>query len=306
MDFKDYIFRSHMVGKIISVPKPLTENQLSTLSDYELRASGEGRPLTDKQKDTLIELQYRRIQSKKYKLSDGQKKILSELVFAEKYHKKKELNSDQIKKGLDKEKEARDLISSTCNLFLTACNERKHNKWVTGLIDLQPQDVIVDIKTAFSWESYSRLIEQTANEIYLRQGDSYMDLWDKRDFLLCHVLVDTPYEIIDKQIRSYDYKENLLDIEGDVRDEKIERVVQIVSNHIFTEKGLKEYCQLSATVHKEWFKGFIEIPPEDRIHMIPHSFDKVRIEQRNECIALSREYMNTVKPINNFSAELIH
>ena len=44
---------------------------------------------------------------------------------------------------------------------------------------------------------------------------------------------------------------------------------------------------------------FNEIPVEQRIHMIPHSFDKLRIQQRNECIKLAREYMNTIKPINN-------
>ena len=46
MDFSNYIFRSHMVGNIISVPKPLTPNQSETLADYRKRQAGEGRPLT--------------------------------------------------------------------------------------------------------------------------------------------------------------------------------------------------------------------------------------------------------------------
>ena len=86
---------------------------------------------------------------------------------------------------------------------------------------------------------------------------------------------------------------------GDVRDEFIGDVVELVCNHIFTRKGLEEYCLQSSNVHLEWFMDFNEIPVAERLHMIPHSFDKLRIQQRNECITLAREYMNTIKPINN-------
>jgi hypothetical protein len=39
--------------------------------------------------------------------------------------------------------------------------------------------------------------------------------------------------------------------------------------------------------------------------MIAHSLQKERLEQRNECIELAREYMNLVKPINNFDPSLL-
>ncbi len=86
---------------------------------------------------------------------------------------------------------------------------------------------------------------------------------------------------------------------GDIRDEFIPDVVELVSNHIFTGKGLVEYCTQSSNVQISWFDDFIELSDDQRIHMIPHKFDQERIEQRNLCIKVAREYMETVKPINN-------
>lgn len=305
MDFSKYLFRSHMVGKIIDVPKPLTENQYNTLKDYLERDSGIGRALTDKQQITLTSLKHQLNQSKIYKLSDSTKNTLSELAFAEKYKRKIEINSSMMTKGLDVEKESRDILSRVTGLFLTASSERKYNKWVTGAIDIEPEHVIPDIKSSWSWESFSKILQDKPNELYLRQGDSYMDLWGIDEFLLCHVLTDTPEKLVDGELRKADYNNNILDVEGNVRDENIEDAKRIITNHIFSRKALEQYCHNSSIINIEWFHDFIEIPEQDRVHMIPHSFDKVRIEQRNECIALAREYMSKSAPINNFKPELL-
>lgn len=304
MDFSNYIFRSHMVGKIINVPKPLSKTDLSIL-DRIYTKQEKNLPLTAVQLKDWHRLEAKKEDSKLYRLSDSQKKLLSELAFAETHGRRVELNSPQISKGLLVEKEARDLLSRVTGLFLIAKKERKSNKWVTGEIDVEPNNVIPDIKASYSWESYSHLIQEKPNEIYLRQGDSYMDLWGLKDFLLCHILVDTPEKLVDSEIRKLDYKSDVLNYEGDVLEDKIDLVKQTITNHIFSRKALEEYCNNSATIHIEWFDDFNEIPEEKRVHMIPHSYDKVRIEQRNECIKISREFMNTVQPINNFNKQLI-
>ena len=86
---------------------------------------------------------------------------------------------------------------------------------------------------------------------------------------------------------------------GDVKDDKIQNVVNIVQNHIYTREHLEKFCMNSGTVYIEWFKDFQEIEIKDRVHLIPHSFDPIRIEQRNECLRLGREYMNTIHTSNN-------
>ena len=66
MNFDNYIFRSHMVGNIISVPKPLTPNQVETLEDYRKRVKGEGRPLTDNKVKTWHSLEHKHNESQTY------------------------------------------------------------------------------------------------------------------------------------------------------------------------------------------------------------------------------------------------
>jgi hypothetical protein len=299
MRFDDYLFRSHSVGHIINVPTPLTPNQLETLNAYNDRYNGNGRPLTQKQQEDRISLLHKQIESGKYSISDATKKLLSQLVFAKKYKRTTVLNANQIKKGLSEEKEARDILTRVSGLFLTASEERKSNKWVTGKIDIEPDEVIIDIKSSYSWESFSNILQEKPNQIYLHQGDSYMDLWEKKHFLLCHVLTDTPINILQSEIRKADYHQDFMSIDGNVRDEKISDVKQIISNHIFSRKGIENFCNFSPFAEIEWFDDFIEIPEKDRVHMISHDYDPVRIEQRNECIKICREFMNTVTPINN-------
>ena len=305
MDFSKYLFRCHMVGHIIDVPIPLTKNQESMFIDYKERASGNGRPLTDNQQKELTSLQHKFNESQKYTLKDSTKKLLSTLAYAEKTRRFTEINSPKITKGLEVEKEARDILTRVSGIFFTVNSERRQNEWVTGITDVEPKWVVIDIKSAWSWESFSKILQESTNQIYLRQGDSYMDLWNLEDFLLCHILLDTPSKLVDGEIRKHDYQNNILDFEGNVKDESIDEVKGIVTNHIFSRKGLEDYCNESSNVHIEWFNDFVEIPESERVHMIPHKLDKVRIEQRNECIILAREYMGTCKPINNFDPNLL-
>lgn len=305
MNFDNYLFRSHMVGKIIDVPKSLTPRQMQMYLDYSKRHHGEGRKLSDKQEKELISLQFRHNESNTYKLSDSTKKILAELAFAEKFKRKVEINSPKLHKGIEVEKSSRDILTRVSGIFLTSCKERKCNDYVTGAIDIEPKDVIIDIKSSWSWTSFCKILQERPNDIYLRQGDSYMDLWQKKDFLLCHVLTDTPFDILEKELRRLDYANNILDLEGNVTDDGVGEVKKLISNHIFSRKALEEYCNYSSNVMIEWFDDFVEVPEKDRVHMISHQFQQERIEQRNECIALSRDYMNNATPINKCNVELI-
>ena len=44
----------------------------------------------------------------------------------------------------------------------------------------------------------------------------------KKSFLLCHILTDTPEKLVDGELRKSDYANNILDVEGNVREENIE------------------------------------------------------------------------------------
>lgn len=299
MDFSNYIFRSHMVGNIISAVKPLTANQFELLTTYSERKSGNGKPLTEKQDKELTSLQNKQNEANVCKLTDGAKGLLSNIVFYEKFGRKKLLENQYLEKGIIAEKQSRDLLSNVLGVFLTEDTERKSNDWVTGKRDIKSDVIITDIKTKYDFESFAKSLVDATSELYLCQLDCYMDLWNLPDSLLCHALVDTPEDLITSALRKDGFKKNFFNDSGDIREESISDVVSLISNHIYTREGLESYCDKSSNVYIEWFDDFVEIPEKDRIHMVAHSYQKERIEQRNESIQLAREYMNTVKPLNN-------
>lgn len=299
--FNDYIFRSSFVGNIVSVPKPLTGKQIETLAAYRKKDK-----LTDIQRKDLISLEYKHNESKYFKLTDGAKKLINNIVFYEKHGRITTLENDYLDKGNRVEKSSRDLMTKVLGIPLVKDDERRTNEWVTGKRDVDTKGVIIDIKSKFNYDSFNACLVDNSNDIYLRQGDCYMELWNEKEFLLCHVLVDTPFDIIVKNLHKLHWQNVILDlghndfIDGSITsDDAIEKVVASVNNSIYTREGLEDFCREYQAIKLDWFANFQEIPESERIHMVPHSFDKVRIEQRNECIRLAREYMNTVKPINN-------
>lgn len=294
MEFNDYLFRSHFVGQIISVPKPLTANQKETLEAYKTKEK-----LSDKQQADFISLQHKDNESKVFKLTDGAKKILNRIVFYENHGRRTLLDNQYLEKGLRVEKASRDLISECLGIPLVYDDERRSNKWVTGKRDINTDGVVIDIKSKWNFDTFSDSLIDSSSEIYLRQLDCYMDLWDCKESILCHVLIDTPLDMVEKQIKYAAFKDDLMTLEGDIKDEAIESIVSLVSNSIYTREGLELFCEQSSSVYIEWFNDFVEIPIHKRVHMVAHSLDPIRLEQRNECIRLAREYMNTVTPINN-------
>lgn len=301
MKFDNYIFRSHMVGKLVSVPKPLTDSQKKTLLDYRKRFKGVGRQLTDKQKIDYYDLETKLNQSKVYSLTNTAKVELSNIVFYERNGRKYSLENKYVDKGLDVEKKSRDLLSDVLGILLVEDNERRSNKWVTGKRDIKNDDINIDIKSSYNFESFNRHLTEVDSEIYLRQQDCYMELWNIRNSILAYVLVDTPNRIINDELRRLDWKLDIFDINGNIRDNKVEDVINLIQQHIYTYESLENFCQESESVHIEYFKDFKEVPKEERVHLTHHKFEKERIEQRNQCLALSRNYMNNLKPLNNMT-----
>ena len=299
MDFSNYIFRSHYMGDLVSVPKPLTDNQTETLLAYRERINGVGKQLTEKQKEDWHSLEYKLSESKKFSLTETAKNMCTNIVFHEKQGRNFKLETKYFDKGLETEKQGRDLISLVTGLKLTSDDERKTNSWVTGKRDIKHDDIIIDNKACFDFNTFNKHLLESKHEYYKRQLDNYMELWNINNSVIAYTLIDTPFKIINDEIRRKDWSKNILTIEGDVKDECIDEVVDLVQNHIYTRQGLEEFCQQSSNVRIEWFINFKEMKPVDRVHFVTHSFDKVRIEQRNECLRLCRDFMNTIKPMNN-------
>jgi hypothetical protein len=306
MDFSNYKFRCHYQGNLVSTLKPLTETNSVKLSQYRDRKAGIGKPLTENQENELIELEYKNLKSKKYELSITAKNTCAEIVFAERFKRRFSLENKFFEKGVLVEKESRDILTDVLGIRLVADKHRKSNEWVIGERDIKSTDVIIDLKSTWDFNTFSSHLLDSKEEFYFRQLDSYMDLWDIQDSLLAFVLVDTPIHILNQEITRQNYRKFFLDDSGEVADSRIEDVKKIVSDHLYSREALESFCQQSGTIRIEWFDDFQEITIKDRVHLIPHKFDKARIEQRNESLTLCRKFMSDLKPMNNIEHKLIY
>ncbi|TDQ27679.1 hypothetical protein [Tenacibaculum caenipelagi] len=294
MNFDNYLFRPHAVVNIMGgVPKPLTANQEKTLNELKIRHEGDGKPLTLNQVKTLGGLLERK--DAKCTLTDAAKKYLEKLVFEELTKRSSKIQAKYLDKGLVQEDKSITTYSNVLDKLLLKNKERRTNKYFSGECD-NSQGKIRDIKSSWSYETFPLMDTKINNKGYIWQLDCYMDLWDLKESELVYVLVDTPNKLVNDEIKRLDWKHNVLDQEGNVRNEQSkELIVETVCNHIFTLKGLESFCENNSFVELEWFEGvFIEIPEEMRVKVFQHNYCEIRNRQLKEMIDLARDYMNEV------------
>ena len=172
--------------------------------------------------------------------------------------------------------------------------QRKSNEFFTGECDITFYKVR-DIKSSWNLDSFPMEAEEIPTKLYVWQLDVYMCLFNYKRSELIYCLVDTPTRLVEDELRRSDWKFNVFNGEGNVNDNMIPLVVEIVSNLIYTKKGLKDFLkETSFGIKATWFEHFIEIPEEVRIKIYKHNYSEERINQMKEMVKLAREYMNDV------------
>ncbi|CAM1370479.1 conserved hypothetical protein [Tenacibaculum litopenaei] len=294
--FENYKFRPHSIVNIMGgVPKPLTPRQQATHDSLLERYNNpEAKPLTVTQLGTLGSL----IEKKNAKctLTDGAKKYLEQLVYEHLTKRSSKIKAKYLDKGIQKEDKSFTTYSNVIDKLLIKNKVRKQNDFFNGECD-NAQSKIRDMKTSWSYESFPLTDTAIKNKAYEWQLDCYMDLWELKEAELVYVLVDTPTRLLNDELKRLDWKHNVYDQEGNIKDDiGRDLVVETVCNHIFTEKGLEAFCQESSLqVQLDWFKGvFVEIPEEMRVKVFHHAYCSVRNSQLKEMVKLAREYMDTV------------
>lgn len=292
MDFNNYKFRAHSIGNIMSgLPKPLTENQESTYNDFTERKNGNGRPLTDKQLTVWADLHKKK--NAEPELTNSSKKWLEQLVWEELTGRSTAIKSKYLDKGIQSEEKSLTLYSSNKESLVLKNKERKNNDFFTGECDIARYKVR-DIKSSWSFQTFPLTSVEIPNKDYEWQLDVYMDLFDYKRAELIYCLVDTPFKLIEDELRRLDWKFNIMDMAGDIRKEHIGLVVETVSNLLFTFKGVEDFCKQSSSIKIEWFNDFKEIPEELRIKIFKMNYCEKRNSQLKQMVQIAREYMNYV------------
>lgn len=161
-------------------------------------------------------------------LSKSAQKHLIEVYIAEKYGRKKEVQTKQMRKGNEVEKEAIQLLANYLGKSFNKNTIRFDNEYIAGtpdVIELQENGVtIYDVKSSYDLWSFLNNIPDKLDSIYYWQMQSYMFLTGSDKAYIAYCLLSTPFEIIMQEQKSLLYKMNVVSEENPEYIEEAEKI----------------------------------------------------------------------------------
>ena len=94
-------------------------------------------------------------------------------------------------KGKDWEEESIALVNQVRGSFYIKNNERFENEFLTGEPDIILDDMIIDVKTSWSLETWPAIPDEGVNKDYMWQLFAYCWLLDKQEAELIYCMIDT-------------------------------------------------------------------------------------------------------------------
>ena len=195
-------------------------------------------------------------------LSQTTKTYIQELVLQEKYGIYKEFWSRYTDKGNAVEDEAINLAMDTLEVgFIYKKEESFSNDWIKGTPDVNTE-ILLDVKSSWDATTFPFFEDEIPNKEYYFQLQGYLWLTGKTQALLCYCLINTPFEIVEDEVRREHWKQQSIDESQEIRD--------------FVEAK----------------HNFDHIPKEKRIKTFVIERDETVIEEIKTRIELCREYYN--------------
>ena len=170
-------------------------------------------------------------------LSKTAQKHLIEVYIAEKYGRKRDIQTRQMKKGIEAEQDSIDLLSMYLKLPFSKNEERFKNDFITGLPDIINGDTIIDIKSSYDLWTFLGNIPDKLDNLYYWQMQSYMWLTGTRKATIAYCLVNTPESII-QQEKYYLLKK--MDVISEESPEFIKEAMKIEFNMTFDDISINE------------------------------------------------------------------
>lgn len=117
--------------------------------------------------------------SKSEILSAGAKTYIKSKAKEDFYGYRSEINSKYIQKGLMQEQDSIDLLNTVRFDAYIKNTVRMVDKYMTGEADIVTDDLIIDVKTSWSLETFPALAEEGYESKYEWQLRAYMALYDR-------------------------------------------------------------------------------------------------------------------------------
>jgi hypothetical protein len=190
-------FRASSVGNLLVGGNAITEKQLAKLDELQARKDNpEAKPLTANMQAELDELIAKR--DGEFEFGATAMSYIRECWMRNTYGYDEPLVSNEILKGLMCEDEIIGVLTRRIPGGFRVKNEDWfEDAYFTGTPDVLLSDVVEDAKA--SWTLRTFVETRRPDPLYYAQGQVYMALTGRKRFRLCHVLVDTPVELIEEE-----------------------------------------------------------------------------------------------------------
>jgi hypothetical protein len=265
------------------------ENSKVDFNNFKFRCSSLGHLLTEPRLKTDKDAG---------NLSEGCKTYLKQLHCEELFGRSEEIKSKYLDKGIQNEEKSFTLYSNLTKDFSGSYKNTKtfENEFIKGTPD-NCKDKILDIKSSWNQKTFPLYETEIENKNYIAQLQGYMALTGLDTAKLVYCLTDTPTKLINDELRRLDWKLDIMDGDGNIRENSIELVVELIKNMIFSFNGLEEYCEENPAVKLEWFTNFKEIPLQFRVKIFNLERNDAMIDFIYSKVKKSREYMNELSLI---------
>jgi hypothetical protein len=199
-------------------------------------------------------------------LSETAKSYIQDLFKEKELGIYKDISSRYLDKGIQLEDQAIQFASEVLGWdFVVKNTERFTNDWITGEPDINTDDLLADIKCSWSGNTFPMFDEVLKNKDYYWQLMGYLMLTGKDRAELVYCLLNTPFEIVEDEVRREHWKLHLIEEDLDVR----------------------EAVQMS--------HDFSHIPDKLRVKRFIIEKDEQAFERIKEKCILANEYYQTLK-----------
>jgi hypothetical protein len=233
-------FKASAVGNLLVGGNAITEKQLAKLDELQARKDNpEAKPLTANMQAELDELILKR--DGDFEFGSTAMSYIREVWMRNTFGYDEPLVSNEILKGLMVEDEVIGVMTRRINGgFRTKNDEQFENEYFTGTPDVIIPGVVEDAKS--SWTLRTFIETRRPDPLYYAQGQVYMDLTGCEKFRLCHVLVDTPKELVDEEKKRLYFRFNC-DEENPIYQELIKKVdaMHMISHKIPESDRIKVF-----------------------------------------------------------------
>lgn len=200
-------------------------------------------------------------------LSKTAKSHLIEIYIREKYGRRKDVQTKQMRKGVEVEDDAIELLAQSLGRPLSKNTERFSNDFITGhpdVLDLTEAGLKVwDVKSSYDLFTFLGNIPDKLNSQYYWQLQSYMWLTGATESCIAYCLINTPFGIIEQEKKSLLYKMNVISEES---PEYVLEAAKLELNMMFDDIDQKEKLLLFP-VHRN----------DEDIELIKEKVSKARV-----------------------------